>query len=260
MKQLTTLLFLCLALNQLYPQIKATFKGSISLKAEEVLGVDNYGTLYYKTQDDTFLKRSKDTVITYANFQLGTLFSANTFNPLKINLFYKEFNTVIVLDNRLTEITKIDFNAPQNYKNVSFISTGFDNTLWIYNQDTQRLELFDYRSNSTRIKTVPISDTVLDLKSDYNHCYLLTDQFLYIYSYFGTLTKKIKSQNFSKMAFCEGHIVLKNDEGYMFLSKTNEDFKPIDGMDLLINQFLVTNETLYLYRDNLLYQYQLKTD
>ena len=31
-------------------------------------------------------------------------------NPLKVTLFYEEFNTVVLLDNQMNEIQKIDFS------------------------------------------------------------------------------------------------------------------------------------------------------
>lgn len=240
--------------------ITARYSGDLAVTAEHVWGIDKFETLYYSSKDQTFLKAATDTTITYANFQLGKIASANTFNPLKINLFYKDFNTAIILDNRLAEIQRIDFNILQPYRNVTFVSTGNDNNLWLYNQDLQILELFDYRTNSTRIKTVPISDEIVDIKSDYNHCYLLTDQFLYIYTYFGNLESKFPNKGYEKMAFSESTLVLKSEEQYYFYSRNANKIIPIQGVDLLINQFLVTNETLYLYRDNILYRYQLKTD
>ena len=68
-------------------------------------------------------------------------------NSLKINLFYQDMNSVVILDNRLAEIFKINFNTITTYKNVSHISTGNDNTIWLYNQDTNELEVYDYLNN-----------------------------------------------------------------------------------------------------------------
>ncbi len=164
--------------------------------------------LYYTTENNTFHKKAKDTTITYTNFQLAEITTANAFNSLKINLFYKDFNTVIILDNRLAEIFKIDFNTTQPYKNVSFVSTGFDSTLWIFNQDFQQLELFDYKTSTTRLKTVPVQSEVLDLKSDYNNCYMLTENYLYIYNYFGSLIAKHKNEGYERLAFSEAHLIL----------------------------------------------------
>ncbi len=241
-------------------QIKTVTKDSITFEAQKIFGVDTFGTLYFTTEDHTFHKKTKDTIITYTNFQLSEITSANAFNPLKINLFYQDFNTVVILDNRLAEVFKIDFNTTQPYKNVSFVSTGFDNTLWIFNQDLQQLELYDYKTNKVRLKTVPIQSEILDLKSDYNNCYMLTKNYLYIYNYFGSLIAKHKNEGYDKMTFSKAHLLLKKENSLYILSKNSTKIQPIEHPNLLISQFLVTNETLYIYDDKILRQYQLKLE
>jgi hypothetical protein len=248
--------FTCLAQQQ----FSARLTDSVPLKVKNIFGVDTFGTLYYATKNNTFHKKSKDTIITYANFQLGEITSANTFNSLKINLFYRDFNTVIILDNRLAEIFKIDFNTTLPYINATFVSTGFDNTLWVFNQDFQQLELYDYKTNKIRLKTVPVQSDVLDLKSDYNNCYMLTENYLYIYNYFGSLIAKHKNEGYESLAFSKAHLVLKKAEKLYILEKNESKIQPIKHPNLLINQFLVTNETLYIYDYEILRRYQLKTE
>lgn len=241
-------------------QFKAHIKDSVIIEAKDIFGVDTFGTLYYTAEDNSFFKKTKDTTIAYNNFQLSEITTANTFNPLKINLFYHDFNTVVILDNRLAEIFKIDFNTVQPYKNVSFVSTGFDNTLWIFNQDLQQLELYDYKTNKIRLKTVPVQSQILDLKSDYNYCYMLTENHLYIYNYFGSLVSKHKNEGYETMAFSKAHLILKKENKLFILPKNTTKILAIEHPNLLINQFLVTNETLYIYDDEMLRQYQLKLE
>lgn len=241
-------------------QVTATLKDSTKVDAKTISGVDSFGTLYYTTENNSFQKKTKDTIITYSNFQLGEITSANTFNPLRINLFYRDFNTVVILDNRLAEISKIDFNTIQPYKNVSFVSSGYDNTLWVFNEDFQYLELYDYKANKVKLKTVSVQSKVLDLKSDYNYCYLLTENYLYVYSYFGSLIQKIKNTGFDALAFSKAHLILKKDESLFALMKNSTEIQAIKHLKLLIKQFLVTNETLYIYHENLLRHYQLKIE
>ena len=188
MERLFYLIIFCSFYGLSQESVTAELKETSNIKVEQIFGVDTFGTLYYSDQSASFYKKTADTIISYANFQLGKITSANTFNPLKINLFYQDFNTVIILDNRLAEITKIDFNTITDYKNVSLVSTGYDNTIWVFNQDLQRLELYDYLNNKTRIKTVPIQSEVIALKSDYNYCYLLTETFIYVYNYSGSFS------------------------------------------------------------------------
>ena len=238
--------FFSFSQQKIKKQISAILKDSTKIEAKSIFGIDNFKTLYYTTDNNSFHKKTKDTIITYANFQLGEITSADTFNPLKINLFYKDFNTVVILDNRLAEISKIDFNTIQPYKNISFISSAYNSSIWIFNQDYQYLELYDFKANKLKIKTMPVQSNVLDLKSDYNYCYLLTEKYLYVYNYFGSLIKKLINEGYTSLAFSEAHLFLKSNNKLYFLEKNESTIHPLKHPNLLIKQFLVTNETLYI--------------
>jgi hypothetical protein len=257
MKNLFYLLLL-FTLN-IYAQepIETTFIKKIDLKAEALISVDNFGTSYF-VNNNVFHKKKASKIITYNNLQLGELHSANTFNPLKINLFYRDFNTVIILDNRLAEIFKLDFNEITPYKNVTRISTGHDNTIWIFNQDLQKLELFDYKTRTTRAQTVPVQSAILDLKSNYNFCWLLTENYLYVFNYFGRLITKYKNQGYTQLVENDGNIVLNKNNSLFYLKKNSDSILPIKTPNLLINAFFVTNETLYIYNNETIQEFQLK--
>ena len=259
MKYIFHILLFSTALSFCQMEVNATFIDSTSLKADNLVAVDNFETIYF-TKNDVFSKKTNETNITYNNLQLGELKTVNAFNPLKINLFYKDFNTVIILDNRLAEIFKIDFNSLPDYKNVSHISTGFDNTIWIFNQDLQQLELYDYKTNKTRIQTLPAQSPVLDLKSNYNMCWLLTEKNLLIYNYFGSLLKKIPNTGFTAIQPANENLILKKDSALFYLNKNTSEFLRIDLQDLLVNDFFVTNETLYIYNNETLQKFRIKTN
>ncbi len=89
---------------------------------------------------------------------------------------------------------------------------------------------------------------------------MLTDNYLYIYNYFGSLIRKHINDGYESLAFSEAHLVLKKKDKLYVLSKKSTEIMPIEHPNLLINQFLVTNETLYIYEDEILRQYQLKTE
>lgn len=105
-----------------------------SLNADVFISKNNFENLYY-IKDNVLFKKSDKQTINYSNIQLGKITSVHTFNPLKINVLYSDLNTVVILDNRLAEVSKLDFNQQQPYKNISHITTGFDNTIWLFNQD-----------------------------------------------------------------------------------------------------------------------------
>ncbi|WP_299547091.1 hypothetical protein [Seonamhaeicola sp.] len=237
--------------------IEASLVKTTDFNADHIVSVDNFGTVYYLT-NNTFYKKSTSETISYNNLQLGEVTTANAFNPLKINLFYQDFNTVIILDNRLAEIFKIDFNRVQPYKNITHISSGFDNTLWVFNLDNQQLELYNYKNNTTQARSLPIQSKVLDLISNYNSAWLLTRDYLYEYNYFGNLLKKTKNEGYTALAENNGNILLKKDQALFYLKKDADKIIPVSLSNLLINQFFVTNETLYIYQNQKLQQFQLK--
>jgi len=260
MRRFIILLLLIHSLGFAQDSISTSLISSYKFKADQIIAIDNFETIYYTTDDLGFNKKSKDKRIDYSNIQLGRIHSANAFNPLKINLFYKDFNTVIILDNRLAEVFKIDFNTTPQYKNASFVSTGYDNTIWIYNQDLQQLELYDYKNSTTRITTLPFQDNALDLKSNYNYVWLLTDKYLYVFNYFGSLITKYENNGYTNIQNFKGNLILKKENTLSLLAKNSDRITPIKLPKLLINQFLLTNETLYIYDDEMLHHFQLIID
>src|SRR5699024_3745943 len=97
-------------------------------------------------------------------------------------LFYRNANTAVLLDDKLTEITRVDFNRVKHFRTVGFATKANKYGLWIFNEDSQELELFDYKSKSIRVKTQPVAEKVLQQRSDFNYCWLLTEHALISYN------------------------------------------------------------------------------
>jgi len=238
-------------------QIETQLIKTSALEVDRVIGIDNLDTNFY-IKDNTLYKLQNQKTSNYNNLQLGPISSANAFNPLKINVFYKDFNSVVILDNRLSEMFKIDFNTIQPYKDITHISTGYDNTIWLFNQNTQQLENYDYKTTKTRTQSLPIRGEVLDLKSNYNFCWLLTETYVYAYNYFGSLISKIENNGYTSIEENNGNLFLLKENTLFFMANGSDSIQKILLPNLLIKQFFVTNETLYIYDDEYLHQYQLK--
>ena len=98
----------------------------------------------------------------------------------------------------------------------------------------------------------------MDIKSNYNICWLLTKDYLYMFNYVGSLLSKIKNIGFTKIAHANGNLILQKENQLFYLVKGTEIFIEIKIPKLLINHFFVTNQTLYIYDNEFLYQYRLK--
>jgi hypothetical protein len=250
------LLFTALVAAQ--TQIELAAGPTITFKADQFIAIDNFETMYFVRGNILYKKPKDKPAINYSNVQLGFPTTVNAFNPLKINVFYQDFNTIVILDNRLAEIFKVDFNTKQPYKNVTHVSTGFDNLLWIFNQDLQQLELYNYKNDKIRATTVPVQSNVLGLASDYNYCWMLTEKYLYQYTYFGSLISKLPNRGYTSFTVDNENVILKTETSLFYKSKNAEIVSALTTPKLLINQFLLTNETLYIYDSEILHKYQLK--
>ena len=257
MNQIRYFIFLITISLVAQPEIQADLDNKLAFGSDQLIAIDNFNTTYHII-GEAFYKTNAEGSINYSNVQLGRISSASVFNPLKINIFYHDFNTAVILDNRLAEITKIDFNNKAPFRVVTQISTGNDNTIWLYNQNTQQLELFDYITQKTRITTLPIKGEVIDMNSNYNYCWVLTKEHIYTYNYFGSLTEKIPNPGFSKLEEDNDNIYLQRENSLFFKHQNVTEIQPIKLPELLINQFLVTDETLYIYDGEILHRFQLK--
>jgi hypothetical protein len=226
---------------------------------QTVIKVDNFGTTY-SFQGNTFFTTGIKGKLEYSNVQLGYITSANAFNPLKINLFYKDFNTLVVLDNRLAEIKKIDFNTLEPFRMVTHLTTANDNRVWIFNDNTLQLELYDYLNDNTILNTFPIEGKLLDLKSNYNFCWVLTDTHFYTFNYFGSLISKEDNPGFTVLQEYKNRLILQRENTLYITQKNVFETKAIDLPKLLIKQFFVVDETLYIYDGKNNYQFQLIND
>ncbi|MGY0393432.1 hypothetical protein ACW5R3_12850 [Bizionia sp. KMM 8389] len=259
MKQLLLRLLLTLTALPVLAQdsIPTLYKGKVALEVETIIGLDNFDTRYY-ISNNVLYKTTANQTINYSNVQLGKITSVDIFNPLKTLVFYKDFNTAIILDNRLAEILRIDFNTVQPYKNVAFVSLGNDNTIWIFNTDNQQLELYDYKNKTVRATTLPVVSNTLSVTSNYNYVWMLTENFIYKYSYFGSLIYKVENTGFTQLVKYKDNIILKKKNSLYQLTDKTQEIRAISLPDLLINQFLLTGETLYIYDLKILHEFQLK--
>ena len=58
---------------------------------------------------NSIVKKTSESTFTYNNIDLGELYKIDLFNPLQIKLFYKDQNSIVILDNKLSEIKKVNF-------------------------------------------------------------------------------------------------------------------------------------------------------
>ena len=230
---------------------------SISLKAEKFIGVDKYSNLY-ATSGAVLYKINAEKTLQFSDIQLGAITSVDIINPLRITLFYQNFNTAVILDNTLNEITRVDFNKLEEYRNVSLARTANDRQLWVFNIDLQQLELFNYRTNTVKTVSPPIKNRIVTVATNFNYCWLATPDFILQYNSYGSLVSKFKNVGLNALIENNENLLGLFAEDLFYKKKDSENFTALNIATNDVKQFYWTGEILYLYRRENLTTYQLK--
>ena len=256
MKQPTyfLLLFCCWLFSQ--TPLTAKLIESTPFKWDRFAGVDQFESLYYLKSKALF-KENNQSSQSYSDLNKGDINAVSTFNALKLALLFKAFNSVTLLDNRLAELATIDFNSINPLRTVTHISYGNDTTFWLFDSNTVQLELFDYSTSTSRVRTVPLKSEILALDSDYNYCWVLLKDELQCYNYMGSLIAKLPNQGFTDLKLWNGILFLKKENAIYYKPKESAVFLTLGLSKILVKQFFVTNQTLYIYDEEFLHQYQL---
>ena len=256
MKQPTYFLLLFSYLLFSQTTLSAKLIESTPFEWDRFAGVDQFESLYYLKSKALFKENSQGSQ-SYSDLSKGPINAVSTFNALKLALLFKDFNSVTLLDNRLAELATIDFNSINPLRTVSHISYGNDTTFWLFDSNTVQLELFDYSTSTPRVRTVPLKSEILALDSDYNYCWVLLKDELQCYNYMGSLIEKFPNQGFTGLKLWNGFLFLKKGNAIYYKPKESSVFMNLDLSKILVKQFFVTNQTLYIYDEEFLHHYQL---
>ena len=223
-----------------------SFVEKTDLDANQFIGYDTYSDLFY-VKDQVLYKKTKTELFNYKDFQLGEIYSVDIVNPMNIAVYYQDFNAVVLLDNKLTEIERVEFNTISEFTNTSQVSVAANNSLWIFNIDLQQLELYNYRSKSKTVVSLPINGEVLSLASNFNYCFVLTEEKIRAYNIYGSLLADIKNEGFQKIIqFNENLIAVKDNELY-YIDKETRKTNKINSSEITIKDLQLTQDYIYIY-------------
>ncbi len=235
---------------------------STPLEAEVFIGKDSYKNTYF-LKDMVLHKTGPLGDFVFRDYQLGPLTSADIINPLNVVLFYRETNTVVLVDNRLNEVERINFNTLDDFVNLGAAKNAGNNRLWIMNIDTQQLELYNYRNGLRTVISQPITEEVIQLANDFNFCYVLTSESIQKYNIYGSFLSESHAEGFDKIAQQNQWLfALKDNQLYLeanldpdtvlLLSPINPPISENPVKDLQLTQ-----DFLYIYDGKFIHNYTL---
>ena len=248
----TLVLFLLLSASVLaqYNDPVASRMSTVIIEADQFIGQDSYDYQYF-IKNNTLFKIKGTETFQYKNPSLGKISSVDIQNPLRIILFYENFNVVVALDNQLNEVQKINFLEKLGGMIVSVCGFSSQNNFWIFDSTNQQLRLFNYRKNSHKPIGQPFDKAIKKYTADFNDFYWIdVDNKFYRYDIFGK--KKLLAQipNFDQVFICDERLVLykKDDILYFFDIEENKSI-PINDIEKSFKSFYYKNQNLAIFTD-----------
>lgn len=237
-------------------EVKLVAIEQIPLQQDQFVGVDKYDDLYSIDKNVLYKKTAKKTY-QFSALSLGEITSVDILNPLKIILFYRDMNTVILLDDKLSEIERISFNNLPEIRSPKFITKANKNSLWLYNSDTQELEIFDYKTQKVSAHTQPVSAEIIDQQSNFNYCWLLSSGLIKRYNAYGSFVDEFSIPDASAIRFYNHYVLLRQENNMSLLDYKRGELYPLSIPEIELKDFYTANQNLYLYDGKTVYHYTL---
>ncbi len=241
--------------------LEATFDSQFSLKADVFIGVDTFENYYY-TIGNTLYKKTAHKTYSYNNTSLSAITTVDISNPLKIVVFYQDFNTVVILDNRLNELTDtINFSIESFAKNVASVSLSSNNNLWLYSLDDNILTLWNYETKKTVLNTQPLSFYSENFEanfqiSTYEHCWLASTNTVLKFNEYGSFVSSYDDKNIKKLvSYRTGYFYTANNNMYYIDENNSRKEVLIDTKKHKLGNFMAIKNNLYFFDANVLYKY-----
>ncbi|WP_433834941.1 hypothetical protein [Flavobacterium anhuiense] len=231
--------------------------------SDEFLGYDAFGYSYQIT-NNVFSKIKGKEIFEYKNVSLGKITKVDLQNPLKIMLFYEDFNSVVLLDNQLNKMTEINFSQNATPIVVSAIGMSTQNQLWIYNTLNQQIGLFDYLKNEYKTVSIPLTEPIHYYQTDFNTFYWIDKKNNWFScDIFGKITSLGKITDFDKIAiigplqylFSKDHLMY-----YKGFNKSNpEAISEIKILEKTFDNFYYKDQILSIFTATDISNYKIVT-
>jgi hypothetical protein len=255
------LFFFILQLTAILAQeqnLKAEPLSTQKIDADTFVGFDGMGNLYYLKNNVFYMKNDKESW-QYKNVSLGKPTKIDIQNPLKIMLFYENFNTVIILDNQLNETQKINFSEKDVPIVASAAGNASQNRLWIYNSLTQQIGLFDFLKNTFQSITPSIQGNIKYYQSDFTTFQWIDgDLNLFSCDVFGKIISLGKISDFDQIQIVDSKEFIFLKERNLFLLDTNKTMiYTIENVEKSFTNFFYKDQILSIFTNQEIINYKI---
>ncbi|RZK11001.1 MAG: hypothetical protein EOO46_08420 [Flavobacterium sp.] len=221
---------------------------TVDLVMDNFVGIDKFGFRYFIKNNILFKQKDRQS-LEYKNLSLGKIAKVDLQNPLKLLLFYEDFNTIVTLDNQLNETQRVNFSENTMPIIVSATGIASQNRFWIYNSLTQQLGLYDYLKNTLQTLASPFQENLQYYDSDFNYFQWIDEKGNWnICDVFGKIATIGKVDAFERLQFIGDRQLLYSNEGQLHILDLKNDKKySLENVEKSFQSFYYKDQILSIF-------------
>jgi hypothetical protein len=260
MKKIVSLILLlisCVGFGQLEKLVPSPIE-TITFNGDTFIGLDGFNNCFY-IKDNVLYKKSDNTLLQYQNVSLGKITKVDLLNPLKVIVFYEEFNSVMVLDNQLNEIQKVEFSKLETPVVAAAIGISGQNKLWVFNSLDQQIGLYDLNSNTYNNLGMPIKDGIAYYQSDFNYFQWIDKQNNWntCTIYGRILTNGKVEPSAHKQLLDKNKVLFSNDDTLFIRDRNLDKLYQIEIVEKSFKNFYYKDQILSIFTTNGITNYKI---
>lgn len=180
--------------------------------------IDNIGNSYL-VKDDELVKHlaTGKFFARYSNLKLGTITTVDVTNPLKLVIYYRDFQQILFLDNQLSPNSEVVSLEKLGYEQVELVCASVNNSFWVF--DKRNNELVRFNENSKKVTATGNLKQVLQANITPNYMiehngflYLNSPETgIYVFDIFGAFSKVISLKGLKQFQVSEEIIYYQKD-------------------------------------------------
>jgi len=192
---------------------------------------------------------------TYSKSEYGNITSIDVSNPFRILLFYKDFNNLVFLDNRLAEISDHISLDKLGITEADVVCSSATGGFWLFNTNTFQLEKYnsklDLLQSGTRMQSIINRTEYPDFLTETgNYIYLgFKHKGVYLFDFYGTFIKFIPVNYKSKIKIINDYIFYNSDSLYRYNTK-NFETSVIDINYVETSSFSIEKNLIFVGNNN----------
>lgn len=232
----------------------------IALDVDTFVGFDKFDYLYF-IKNNTLHKLKNNISAEYKNVALGKITKVDLLNPLRVIVFYERFNTAVTLDNQLNETLRINFSELKMPLVVSKIGIASQNQLWVFDEVSRQIFLYDTSNGALKSVGTPISEEINYYHSNFNWFeWVDSKNNWYRCSIFGTVQKLGYDFEFETILFADNEFIFyKKDHKTFIFNRNTKKITALENVDKSFKSLTYKNQILSTFTNQGISNFKITT-